>query len=176
MLGGLSPAATMRAMFEWIAWTAAWLQSWLSPQAGLWGLWLSAFLSATVLPGSSELVMAALVTAYPQLAWWSFWVALSGNVLGALLTFGMGLASRLGYERFQRLRVQEQHPMVLRLRRLGPPALVLSVVPLVGDVMVLAAGWFRLPLGPSMFWITVGKAVRYALILLVLLGLLKLGG
>ena len=169
----------MRPMVECIVWTAAWLQtwlqSWLSPQAGLWGLWLSAFLSATVLPGSSEVVMAALVTAFPHLAWWSFWVALSGNLLGALLTFGMGQASRLGYERFQRLRVDEQHPMVLRLRRVGPPALVLSVVPLVGDVMVLAAGWFRLPFWASLWWIAVGKAMRYALLLLALLGLLKLG-
>ena len=165
----------MRPMFEWIAATAGWLQSWLSPQAGLWGLWLSAFLSATVLPGSSEVVMAALVATYPQLAWWSFWVALSGNVLGALLSFGMGTASRLGYQRFQRLRVDEQHPMVLRLRRVGPPALVLSVLPLVGDVMVLAAGWFRLPFWPCVWWITVGKAARYALLLLALLGLLKLG-
>jgi membrane protein YqaA with SNARE-associated domain len=165
----------MRPMFEWIAWTSAWLQSWLSPQAGLWGLWLSAFLSATVLPGTSEVVMSALVTAYPQLAWWSFWVALSGNVLGSLLSFGMGLAGRLGYERFQRLRVDERHPMVLRLRRIGPPALVLSAVPFVGDMIVLAAGWFRLPFWRSLFWITVGKAVRYALLLLALLGLLKLG-
>ncbi len=119
----------MRPMFEWIAATAAWLQSWLSPQAGQWGLWLSAFLSATVLPGSSEVVMVALVATCTQLAWWSFWVAQSGNVLGSLLSFGMGTASRRGYERFQRVRVDEQHPMVLRLRRVGPPALALLALP-----------------------------------------------
>ena len=62
------------------SWTA-WLQSWLSADAGLWGLLLSAFLSATVLPGSSEVVLVALVGAYPQLLWPAFAVALVGNVL-----------------------------------------------------------------------------------------------
>ncbi len=162
-------------MFEWILPLSAWLQTWLNPAAGLWGLFFSAFASATVLPGSSEVVLSALVTAYPALAWWSFWVALSGNLLGALLTFGMGLASRRGYERFQRMRVDEQHPLVQRLRRVGPPALVLSVLPLVGDALVLAAGWFRMPLWQSMMWIAVGKGARYGLLLLGLWGVLNLG-
>ena len=160
---------------DWIAHAAAWLQSWLSPDAGLWGLFASAFASATVLPGSSEVVMSALVTAYPHLAWWAFWVALAGNVTGAVLTFGMGLAGRRGYERFQRVRVDENKPLIRRLRRIGPPALVLSVLPLVGDALVLAAGWFRMPFWPSLMWIAVGKGLRYGLLLAGLLGLLSFG-
>lgn len=162
-------------MFEWIAQAAAWLQSWMSPAAGLWGLFFSAFASATVLPGSSEVVLSALVTAYPALALWAFCVALAGNLVGALLTFGMGWASRRGYERFQRVRVDEQHPLIQRLRRVGPPALVLSVLPLVGDALVLAAGWFRMPFWQSMMWIAVGKAARYGLLLLGLFGIFRLG-
>ena len=165
----------MWPMFEWIPQVAAWLQTWMSPAAGLWGLFFSAFASATILPGSSEVVLSALVTAYPALAWGAFWVALSGNLVGALLTFGMGWASRRGYERFQRVRVDEQHPLVQRLRRLGPPALVLSVLPLVGDALVLAAGWFRMPFWQSMMWIAVGKGARYGLLLLGLFGVLSLG-
>ena len=72
-------------MFEWINELSAWLQSWLSTGAGLWGLFISAFASATVLPGSSEVVMTGLVTAYPGIAWHAFWVALAGNVLGLSL-------------------------------------------------------------------------------------------
>lgn len=162
-------------MFEWIAEAAAWLQSWMSPAAGLWGLFFSAFASATILPGSSEVVMTALVTAYPHLAWWSLLVALVGNVLGALLTFGMGWAGRRGYERFQRVRVDESRPLIQRLKRIGPPALVLSFLPLVGDALVLAAGWFRMPFWQSMAWIALGKGARYLLLLLGLLGLLRFG-
>ena len=153
-----------------------WLQSWLTADAGLWGLLLSAFLSATVLPGSSEVVIAALVTAYPQLAWQAFAVAVLGNLLGSVLTFGMGWAGRQGYARFQGVqsRVQLGHPLIQRLRRHGPPALLLAFLPLVGDALVLAAGWLRMPFWPSLLWIALGKAARYALVLASLKGLLAL--
>lgn len=161
-------------MFEWISTLAAWLQTWMSAEAGLWGMFLSAFLSATVLPGSSELVMTALVTAYPALAWQAFGVALAGNVLGCVLTYGMGHAGRQGYERFQRVKVDLEHPRIQRLRRWGPPALFLSFLPLVGDALVLAAGWLKMPFWQSLVWIAAGKGARYLLLLLTLLGVLRL--
>jgi membrane protein YqaA with SNARE-associated domain len=161
-------------MFEWINTLATWLQGWMGAEAGLWGLFLSAFLSATVLPGSSELVMTALVTAYPALAWQAFGVALAGNVLGCVLTFGMGHAGRQGYERFQRVKVDLEHPRIQRLRRWGPPALFLSFLPLVGDALVLAAGWLRMPFWQSMLWTAAGKGARYLLLVMTLLGVLKL--
>ncbi len=161
-------------MFDWINTLAAWLQSWMSADAGLWGMFLSAFLSATVLPGSSEVVMTALVTAYPALVWQAFGVALAGNVLGCVLTYWMGHAGRQGYERFQRVKVDLAHPRIQRLRRWGPPALFLSFLPLVGDALVLAAGWLKMPFWQSLFWIAVGKGARYLLLVLGLLGVLKL--
>jgi membrane protein YqaA with SNARE-associated domain len=160
-------------MFEWVAVFAAWLQSWMSPGAGLWGLFFSAFASATILPGSSEVVMSGLVAAYPNLVWWCVLVATAGNVCGAVLSFGMGWAAKQGYERFQRVRIDAQHPLVQRLQRAGPPALLLSFVPLVGDAMVLAAGWFRLPFWPCLFWIALGKAARYLGLALGLIGVLS---
>jgi membrane protein YqaA with SNARE-associated domain len=162
-------------MFESLASLSAWVQSWLSAEAGLVGLFFSAFLSATVLPGSSEVVMVALITAYPALAWPAFGVALAGNLTGALLTFGMGWAARQGYERFQALRWKLDERQMQRLQRFGPPALVLSVLPLVGDALVLAAGWLRLDVKRSLAWIALGKGLRYLLVVLGTLGVLSLG-
>ena len=133
----------------------------------------------SVLPGFgvslaiTSLVMTALVTAYPALAWSAFGVALAGNLCGCLLTFGMGHAGRQGYERFQRVKVDQQAVSVQRLRRWGAPALVLSFLPLVGDALVLAAGWFRMPFWASVFWIAVGKGLRYLLLVLGLIGVLR---
>lgn len=161
-------------MLDWLHTFSAWLQSWATPEMGLWGLFGSAVLSATILPGSSEVVLGSLITAYPTQAWPGFFVALAGNLTGCLLSFGMGHASRQGYERFQRVRVDAEGPQVQRLRRWGPPALVLSFLPLVGDALVLAAGWLKLPLWQSMAWIAVGKGARYLLVVLGMLGLLRL--
>ena len=160
-------------MFEWINTLQAWLQGWLSAEAGLWGLFFSAFVSATLLPGSSEVVMTALVPAYPDVVWWAFLAATAGNVTGCVLSYGMGYGARQGFERFQRVKVDLEHPLVQRLRRYGPPALFLSFLPLVGDLLVVAAGWLKLPLGPSMLWIAAGKATRYLMLVLGLLGVLS---
>lgn len=160
-------------MFDWLHSVSQWLQSWATPEMGLWGLFGSAFLSATILPGSSEVVLSALITAYPDQAWSGFAVALAGNLLGCLLTFGMGHAGREGYERFQKVTVDMNGPQVQKLRRWGTPALVLSFVPLVGDALVLAAGWLKMPFAASMFWIAVGKGARYLLVVLGMLGVLQ---
>lgn len=151
-----------------------WLQSWVPPDWGLLGVFVSAFLSATVLPGSSEVVLAALITAYPSQAWPGFGAALSGNVLGCVITFWMGTWSRKGYQRFQKYQINDQGPQVQRLRRWGPPAMVLAFLPLVGDALVLAAGWLRLPFWPCMAWVTLGKGARYLLLLAGMWGLLSL--
>jgi membrane protein YqaA with SNARE-associated domain len=135
-------------------------------------MFFSAFMSATVLPGSSEVVMTALVTAYPALAVQAFFAALAGNVLGCLLTFWMGHAGRQGFERFKSVKVDLEDPRIQRLRRWGPPGLFLSFLPLVGDALVLAAGWLKMPFWQSIFWIALGKGARYLVLLLGLKGVL----
>lgn len=162
-------------MVEWLQAASAWLQGWLNPQAGLLGVFVSALLSATVLPGSTEVVLAAKIVAYPALAWPAFGVALLGSAIGCALNFGMGHAARNGWERFKHIQVDEAHSRVARLRRFGPPVLVLSVLPLVGDALVLAAGWLRMPFWHSLFWIAVGKGTRYLLVVLGLKGLHTFG-
>lgn len=160
-------------MLNWINDIAAWLQSWMGADAGLLGLFFSAFASATVLPGSSEIVMSALVTAYPDIWLQAFGVALAGNVLGCVLTYWMGWGGREGFERFRSIKVDLDHPRIARLRRWGPPGLFLSFLPLVGDALVLAAGWLKMPFWVSMAWIAAGKGARYAALLLGLKGLLS---
>ena len=59
-----------------------------------WTLFGSAFLSATLLPGSSEALL--LVSLREGQAWLPLvLVATAGNLLGSLVTFGMGRAGNL---------------------------------------------------------------------------------
>jgi membrane protein YqaA with SNARE-associated domain len=160
-------------MLEFLHGAIAWLQSWMTPGVGLTGLFVSALLSATILPGSSEVVLSALIAAHPELAWPGFAVALAGNLCGCLITFGMGHAARQGYERFQRVQIDLEHPRIQRLRRWGPPALVMSFLPLVGDALVLAAGWLKLRFWESLAWIALGKGLRYLLLVLSVQGILS---
>lgn len=161
-------------MLDWLRSFSTWLQSWATPEMGLWGLFGSAFLSATILPGSSEVVLTALITAYPDMAWSGMVVATVGNVVGAVTTYWMGWFGREGYERFQRVKVDLESPRIQRLRRWGPPGLVLAFLPLVGDALVLAAGWLKMPFWQSIAWIAVGKGARYLMLVLALLGFFSL--
>jgi membrane protein YqaA with SNARE-associated domain len=48
------------------------------------------------------------------------------------------------------------------LRRYGGPALLLSPLPVLGDALVALAGAAKLPPGVFLFWVTLGKGLRYA--------------
>ncbi len=129
----------------------------------LWGLFVSAFLSATLLPGGSEVLLALLLREgeIPAPALWA--TATVGNVLGSLVTFAMGrlLARRVG----RRLLDDPRHARALaRLRRWGAAALLLAWLPVVGDPLCLVAGWLGMPWLTATAMIALGKGLRYALL------------
>lgn len=130
-----------------------------SPEAGLIGLFVSAFVSATVLPGGSEALLFALVKLHPDQVWLAYALASLGNVLGGMSTYVM---ARLLPERA----LHKLSPRsVVWLQRHGSPVLILSWLPLIGDALCLAAGWLRLSVGPSLLWLAVGKVARYGIVL-----------
>lgn len=127
----------------------------------LWGLAVSAFLSSTLLPGSSEIVLAALVASMPDLAWQAVTVATIGNTLGGLTSYAVG-------------RLLPQPSVASRAlaiaRRWGVPALLLSWVPLIGDALCVASGWLRQSIVGATIAIAVGKLARYAALVALLPG------
>lgn len=119
---------------------------------GLAALFASAFLSATLLPGNSELALLALLQQKPALLWPALAVATAGNTAGGLTSYAVG-----------RLLPRPPANRALRwLERYGPAALLLSWVPVVGDALCVAAGWLRQDLVLATVCIALGKFARYA--------------
>ncbi|MBS1236259.1 MAG: DedA family protein [Proteobacteria bacterium] len=131
----------------------------------LWGLFLSAFVSSTLFPGGSEVVLGVLAAERHYDPWLLLAIASFGNTLGALTTWLLGylLARRFPLE--DHLSKHRQRALAW-LRRWGSPALLLSWLPVVGDPLCFAAGFLRLPFLASLVFIALGKAARYAVILL----------
>jgi membrane protein YqaA with SNARE-associated domain len=131
----------------------------------LWGLFLSAFASSTLLPGGSEAVLLLLAakTTTDKLLLLS--VATLGNTLGGMSSWALGrfIAWRFPARRF----ADKEQRAIARMQRWGSPALLLSWLPVVGDPLCLAAGWARIPWLPSLLFIAAGKASRYAVLLLL---------
>ena len=63
----------------------------LTSNLSLWGLFLSSFLSATILPGGSELVLAGVIKLHPELLWPAVAIGTVGNTLGAMADFCLEL-------------------------------------------------------------------------------------
>lgn len=55
------------------------------------------------------------------------------------------------------------------LNRAGPPALLLSWLPGVGDPLCAVAGYLRLPFWPCVVYMAIGKGVRYTLMTFAML-------
>ena len=121
-------------------------------------------LAATALPLGSEAALAAVVGVRGEIVV-PLLVATAGNVLGACTTYWLGReTSRMFGHRPEPAGKGARAARLLR--RYGAPALLLSPVPLVGDVLVALAGATRVPFGIFLFWVTLGKGARYAAVAL----------
>ena len=147
-------------MWDWLNWD--WWQ-----QNALIVMFFSAFLSATVLPGNSEIIFLSLAT--PRLLLQSdlsadiFALVLTatiGNSLGSLTTYCLGRwLPAISSKNDRTLWVLQQ------CRRYGALTLLFGWLPVIGDLICAAAGWLRLSWWKSVLFITLGKLIRYLLLL-----------
>jgi membrane protein YqaA with SNARE-associated domain len=122
-----------------------------SNDLSLWGLFISSFLAATLLPGGSEAVLFGVLKLHPELWGTALLLGTLGNTLGGMVTFGMGWM----------LPQTQQLKHVDKMRRYGTPALMLAWVPLIGDALCLTAGWLRLNWWQAALFMAIGKFARY---------------
>lgn len=125
-------------------------------------LFCISLLAATLLPLGSEVVLAATVQSERALIV-PVLVATAGNYIGACITYWLG--QRAG----QALQQRDSHNIIQQraarlLRRYGPPMLVLSWVPLIGDALVALAGAIAVPFSSFSCWVIVGKFARYLVV------------
>lgn len=118
----------------------------------------SSFLSATLLPGSSEALLVGLVMTGNVSVILLVVIAALGNTLGGLTNIVIG--------RFIPLKNQGRwhDTAAVWLRRLGPAALLFSWLPVIGDLLCVVAGWLRFSWLPMVVFLAVGKTLRYIML------------
>jgi membrane protein YqaA with SNARE-associated domain len=130
-------------------------------------LCLSAFVSATLLPGSSEAVLLGLLAKGQGAPLILIAVASVGNIAGALVNWLMGRSVLLLKEKpWFPLKDATHHRAQAWFARYGVWSLLLSWVPVVGDPLTLIAGIMRVPFWTFLFLVGTGKVLRYCLILM----------
>ncbi|MCS4295139.1 membrane protein YqaA with SNARE-associated domain [Comamonas sp. BIGb0152] len=174
-------------MEAWIHQLLAWLAL---PQFGLSTVFIVALISATLLPLGSEPAVAGLLHLNPDLFWQAILVATAGNTLGGAISWWTGALARTAWYKARRLRhaghgaapanplipatppnKQSRHQRMARiwLRKFGAKACLLSWLPIVGDPLCAVAGWLRLPFWPCVFYMAIGKFLRYLLMTMTIL-------
>lgn len=128
-------------------------------------LFLSSFLSATLLPGSSEVTLLTTLSYSEHTPTFLVVVASLGNTLGGLVNFliGLWLPNRTD-------RNTHSQKSITWLATYGYWALLFSWLPLIGDGLCLAAGWLRMKFIPAFFCIFIGKTIRYSILSAIYFG------
>ena len=129
----------------------------------LWGLFGSAFISSTLAPGGSEIILGYMVEQNNFQTEKLVLIATFGNTLGALTTWGLGMLAAKKYP-LEAVLSEKKQAAVNVVKKWGYLALLFSWLPIVGDGFCFAGGWLKMPLIISIWAILVGKAIRYSLI------------
>lgn len=129
-------------------------------------LFAVAFMAATIIPGSSELALAASIAADPGYTLTLFMSALAGNVLGSVLNWALGrwavgLVGRKGFPVTSQQLIQAS----TLFNRYGYWLLLFSWVPFIGDPLTVVAGSLRVNFWLFFILVTVGKAARYLMVI-----------
>ena len=126
----------------------------------LWQLFLSAFISSTIMPGGSEAIIAYMAAQKLHPVRDLLAMATLGNTLGAMTTWALGTLAARKFPLESKLSAK-QRKALNTLRNRGIWVLFFSWLPIVGDVFCFAAGWLKLPLLLGASLILAGKFCRY---------------
>lgn len=128
------------------------------------GLFLAAFVAATLLPMQSEAALVGLVLAgHPP--WLLVLVASTGNVLGSTVNYLLGRQLlRFSGRRWFPMRPATVERARLWYARYGRWSLLLSWAPIIGDPLTMAAGVMREPLPTFLLLVTLAKTARYVVL------------
>ena len=133
------------------------------------GLFIAAFLAATILPAQSETGLVVLILASPASVILLVATASLGNVLGSALNWYLGR----GINRYTSKRWFPANTQLSRATswysRYGRWSLLLSWVPVIGDPLTVVAGIMREPLLRFLLIVGIAKTGRYIVIALLAL-------
>ncbi len=140
---------------------------------GYLGLFASAFLAATILPFSSEAVLAGLSVAGGRDAALLWAVATAGNTLGALVNWMLGRWCLRWQDRtWFPFKSDDLEKADKWFAKWGVWSLLLSWVPVIGDPITFAAGFLRVHVAVFLVLVVIAKGGRYLAVLAIAHGFL----
>ncbi len=129
------------------------------------GLFLNAFIAATLLPALSEVSFAAALKHDTYTPFLLFIAVTSGNILGSLLNWWMG-TKLVNFQHRKWFPFSETHIAIghKHFERYGKWSLLFAWLPIIGDPLTLVAGILKCNFKLVLTLVSIGKATRYGII------------
>ena len=131
---------------------------------GYMGMLVAAFLAASILPFSSEAVMVGLQAAGLDPIFLIVYGTI-GNVLGSMFNYTIGRLGKMEWiEKYLHVKKEDLDKAHRFMAGRGAWMGLLSVIPVVGDVITVALGLMRANVVIVVISVTISKLLRYVLL------------
>lgn|SRR5574344_474866 len=132
---------------------------------GYYGMFIAAFLAASIFPFSSEVVMAALQAAGTSPLQLLIW-GTAGNFLGSMFNYGIGRLGKLEWiEKYLHVKKKDIDKAVKFMGGRGAFMGFFAFLPVIGDGITVALGLMRSNLIITSISIFLGKLIRYIILI-----------
>ena len=144
-------------------------------QYGYLGLCLSAFVAGSVLPLSSELVLSACILKLHLSPWWCLLWATVGNVGGGMTCYWLGSLGRMEWiERYAHVSHEKLERAHRWVEHRGACMAFFAFLPIWGSAITVALGFMHADKRITLLAMTLGKVLRYGILILGIIGVVKL--
>lgn len=135
-------------------------------------LFFTAFISATLFPSSSELVLTAMITEGDYYLWLLWVTATVGNVLGSCFNYWLGTqVMRFKGRRWFPISTASITKAQRQFEKYGVYSLFFAWMPIIGDPLTVVAGIFKVRWWVFLWIVSIGKGARYLAVVAFAVGL-----
>lgn len=132
-------------------------------QWGYFGLFIGSFLAATIIPFSSDLMLLGMLAIGGDPVT-CVMVATLGNWLGGMTSYGIGRAGKWEWiEKWFKIKQESIEKHKAKIDRYGSLLALFTWLPLVGDVMAIGLGFYRINFRRVTVFMLIGKCARYTM-------------
>ena len=136
-------------------------------------LFISSFLSSTILPGHSEITLTTLILLEKYSQFLLIFFASLGNILGSIINWYLGFyITKFINKSWFPFTKEQLNKVSLWYLKYGKWSLLFSWVPFIGDPLTIVAGMFRVPLVIFIIIVSISKILRYIFVAYIALKLL----
>lgn len=126
-----------------------------------YGLFIGSFLASTIVPFSADVLLIGTLALGGNI-WLCLGIATIGNWLGGLTSYWIGWLGKWEWmERYLKVKKEKLFQQKKYIDRYGVWLALLTWLPIIGDLLAIALGFYKVTPYKSAFYMLIGRLVRF---------------